>query len=756
MKMRAFTFTLLYCLYLFGVSLGQENPPVQSAIPLDSAFLKTYGETRGFLLGRPVSARITPDGKHVLFLRSGAKSPKRALYQFDLESGQTKELLTAEQVLKDTEEKLTPEEKARRERMRLSAGGFAEYQLSPDGKKILLPLSGKLFLYDRESGKTQELSTGKGTLIDPKFAPKGHKIAYVLNYDLYVYDLETNKETPVTQGGTLVKTNGLAEFVAQEEMGRFSGYWWSPDAQFLAYAQADHHGVEQWFVADSTYPERSPFPQYYPRPGKKNVQVQLGIVSVTGGETKWVEWDRNEYEYLTAVRWDKNGPLTIVLQARNHQKHTLYLIDPQTARRTPLLKETCPPNAFLEVAQDTPIWFSDRQSFFWKQRTPEGIFLTVAQVTPEGAKISATFKELFVKEILASEPQSGQIVISGTSTKEIDTTRNLIAQLKYDAATGFRIEKIWGEETAGQYSASVSIPHDTIVLNTTTPTLLPTNTVFKKGQKIADLPSVAEEPHFHPNVSFLTLEIEKQKFFASVVRPRTFDAKKKYPAIVDVYGGPHHLHVVKAKRNWLIPQWLADQGFIVVAIENRGTPGRDSLWEWAIYQKFADVTLDDQVAGLKALGEKFPELDLSRVGITGWSFGGYMSALAVLKRPDVFHAAVAGAPVTDWEDYDTHYTERYMGLLPESKKAYEKASLLPLAKDLRRPLLLVHGTADDNVYFRHTLRLADALFRSGRDFDMLPLAGLTHMVPDPVVTEKLWTKIHRYFDKNLVAVPPSK
>ena len=220
--------------------------------------------------------------------------------------------------------------------------------------------------------------------------------------------------------------------------------------------------------------------------------------------------------------------------------------------------------------------------------------------------------------------------------------------------------------------------------------------------------------------------------------------------LVDVYGGPKHLRVVQAMRNWLIPQWLADQGFVVVAIDNRGTPGRGSEWEKAIYQKFGTVPLEDQVKGIHALCDKFPELDRDRVGIVGWSFGGYMAANGVLRRPDVFKAAVAGAPVTDWEDYDTHYTERYMGLLPESRAAYDEASLIPLAKDLKRPLLLVSGTADDNVYFRHTLKLVDALFRAGRDFEVLPLPGITHMYAgDPLVTERLWAKAVTFFKAHL-------
>lgn len=262
----------------------------------------------------------------------------------------------------------------------------------------------------------------------------------------------------------------------------------------------------------------------------------------------------------------------------------------------------------------------------------------------------------------------------------------------------------------------------------------------------SSLPSVALELPFKPNV-----KIEKvDDFYTAIVRPRDFDPKKKYPVIVDVYGGPHHIHVVQAMRNWLVPQWLADKGFIVVAIDNRGTPGRGREWERAIYQNFGTVPIDDQAKALAALGKKFPELDLERVGIVGWSFGGYNAANAVLRRPDVFKAAVAGAPVTDWADYDTHYTERYLGLLPESKPAYDEASLIPLAKNLSRPLLLVHGTADDNVYYRHSLKLSDALFRAGKEFESLPLPGVTHMYSaDPVVMEKLWLRTVTFFRKHL-------
>jgi len=278
---------------------------------------------------------------------------------------------------------------------------------------------------------------------------------------------------------------------------------------------------------------------------------------------------------------------------------------------------------------------------------------------------------------------------------------------------------------------------------------MPKSTVHRAdGKLIGELPSVAEEPKKAPLVELTT--VGENKFHSAVVWPRNFDEVKRYPVLVDVYGGPHHQHVSAAMNRWLLDQWYADQGFIVVSIDGRGTPGRGSDWESAIYERFASVPLRDQVEGLKALAVKYPAMDLSRVGIDSWSFGGYMAALAVLRRPDIFHVGIAGAPVCDWLDYDTHYTERYLGVpIGPDDEIYKANSLLSFAGNLKRPLLLMHGTADDNVYFRHSLRLADGLFRNGKEFDILPLSGLTHMVPDPVVMENLHGRIARFLQKHL-------
>ena len=711
--------------------------------PLDASFLRQYSETRGFMLGRPVNPKPTPDGKHVLFLRSPAKSPKRSLFEFDVATGKTRELLTADALLKGAEEKLTPEEKARRERMRVSAGGFADFHFDESGQFLLLPLSGKLFIHDRTKATTRELKTPAGTIIDPKWSRDGKFIAYVRDHDVYVYELSTDKESAVTKGGTAVKTHGLAEFVAQEEMGRFSGYWWSPDSKFIAFEEADHDGVETWYVADPTKPDQKPLQQFYPRPGKKNVSVRLGIVPIAGGNPVWVDWDRKTFEYLASVRWDKHGPLTIQVQDRRQQVIVLLRVDPATGKTTKLLDERDP--AFTNLHQDMPRWLPGGAHFVWLSEFGKGPGLELRRADGSLADMVIPYDEGVRSVVHVDVARRETIYVASTDTTETHVYGRYF-QMEPLQRRPFTDKATRLGEGSGNESIVFSENKDVFVLTQTSLTSMPRSFVHTRDKRIGELPSVAEDPGFVPKVS-----IEQVGgFYTAIIRPRDFDPAKKYPVVVDVYGGPHHLHVAKQLRSWVAAQWQADQGCILVASENRGTPGRGRDWERAIHGKFGAVPIEDQVKALRLLGAKHKELDLDRVGVMGWSFGGYMSALSVLKRPDVFKAAVAGAPVTDWEDYDTHYTERYLGLLPEDQQAYKDSSLLPLAAKLERPLLLVHGTADDNVYYRHTLRLSDALLRAGREFEVMALPGVTHMVSaDPTVYERFMTRAAAFFEKHL-------
>jgi dipeptidyl-peptidase-4 len=277
--------------------------------------------------------------------------------------------------------------------------------------------------------------------------------------------------------------------------------------------------------------------------------------------------------------------------------------------------------------------------------------------------------------------------------------------------------------------------------------------VSRAGRPLAEIRSVTEEPSLRMHLEFTT--VGSRGYHAGLVRPDDFVPGRSYPVIVSVYGGPHAQQVTQAGRNYLLEQWLADHGFVVVAIDGRGTPARGRAWERALKDNLIEVPLADQVEALQALGASHPELDLTRVGIYGWSFGGYFSAMATMRRPDVFKAGVAGAPVTDWRDYDTHYTERYMDLPDSNAEGYRAASALTYADRLERPLLLVHGTADDNVFFLNSMKLCDALFRAGKPFEFLPLTGFTHMVPDPLVTARLYHRIEEFLEEHVARAAPA-
>jgi dipeptidyl-peptidase-4 len=338
------------------------------------------------------------------------------------------------------------------------------------------------------------------------------------------------------------------------------------------------------------------------------------------------------------------------------------------------------------------------------------------------------------------DPKTGQIVYQAST----DPTQSHLFRLDLDKD---KPEKL--TDAPGNHTAVIAKNYSIYVHQASLSSAMPKATIHRgNGEQIGELSSVAEDPGFVPQAELVKVG-DEPGFYSSILRPHGFDSHKRYPVVLHVYGGPKHQMVLAAMNTRLLDQWLADQGFIVAALDGRGTPGRGREWERILSKHFGSIPLEDQVAGLNALGKRYPELDLDRVGVFGWSFGGYLSALAALRRPDVFKASVAGAPVVDWLDYDTHYTERYLGQPNQDAEAYREASLLTYAADLKRPLLLIHGTADDNVVFRHSLKLADALFRAGRDFEILPLPGLTHMVPDPGVMQRLHGRIAKHFKKHL-------
>jgi dipeptidyl-peptidase-4 len=712
----------------------------------EDKFLRDLAVTRGFMLGRPTHAQPTPDGTAVLFLRSQPREPNNALYSFDVATGQTRSLLTPADLLKGAEESLSAAEKAQRERQRIATRGFTHFTLSDDGKLILVGLSGRLYVVRRADNHVTELKTGAQPAMNATFSPDATKVAYVHERDLYVYDLKSRRETRLTRSNDPAISNGVAEFVAQEEMDRVQGFWWAPDGRSLAYEQVDNHGVEQLSIPDVAHPETKPEMTYYPRAGHTNAKVKLGLISVGGGATTWVKWDVQKLPYLVRVVWRDHAPLTLLVEARDQQDAQLLASDGR-GRAHLLVAEH--DDVWLTLEPSVPRWLPDGSAFLWSAVHDDWLTLELRGKDGKLIRTLSTAKENYAGLEHVDAAHRLAWFVGAPTAPELQVYR-----VSLDGGAPMPVTR--GE---GLHDASFSRHGDRAWVETVrTPTTMPRQLVHVSGEagggdRVAgELPSVAVKPPFMSKEE--RLQVGALRYWAAIVRPRHFDAKRKYPVIVDVYAGPGYQTVLAAPA--LMRQWMADHGVIVVSFDGRGTPGRGRAWERYIAGDFSR-TIDDQAAALQALGKKYPELDLSRVGITGWSFGGYESALAVLKRGDVFQVAAAGAPVVDWRDYDTYYTERYMGLPGPNKTGYDDASLLSYAPKLQRPLLVIHGTSDDNVYFFHSLKLTQALFLAGKSahLDFLPLAGFTHMVPDPNVKEQLYTRIMGFLLKVLEPGKPA-
>jgi dipeptidyl-peptidase-4 len=716
--------------------LGLQPSPYDPAAQLDAAAdtqrLRAMAETRNFHLGTPQHATPTPDGKAVLFLRSAAREPRQSLYELEVATGRTRELLTPEQVAKGPET-LTPEERVRRERMRVRTTGFTSFELSDDGARVVLGLSGKLYVYDRAAAQARELKTPPGA-IDAHLSPDGARVAYVRDDDVRIVPVSGGAESSITRGGSDRVTHGLAEFVASEELDRHRGFWWSPDGARILYEEADTTKVDVLTIADAVHPEAAPQRIAYPRPGRPNADVRFGLVSAGGSRTTWIEWDRARFPYVAQASWPKGGPPLLTVLDRLQHTEQLLSVDAATGKTTLLVEER--DAAWVNVDPSVPRWLPDGRGFLWSTERSGEWQLELRDAS--GKLVRELLPRSFGYDALADVDDKKRVAVVDASP---DPTQLHAWVVPLDGAGAPKPFGRDGELASAHFAES----HDVFVSHESTIAAMPRVVVRSvDGSVERVVPSVAEEPAGMPVVEMT--EAGPDAMHVAIVRPRGFHPGRKYPVIDAAYGGPHVDIVQQSALGYVRAQWMADAtGAIVVAIDARGTPGRGREWERALYKKLGSVPLDGHVAAIAALGAKYPEMDVSRVGVYGWSFGGYFAALAVLSRPDVYAVGVAGAPPADWRDYDTAYTERYLGLPEEDPGAYDAASLLtyarkpPAAGAPARPLLVVHGTADDNVWFVNGLKLADALEQGRRPFELMPLAGTTHMLLDADQGVAVWT-----------------
>lgn len=739
--------------------------PTATKPTIDTTFLAQYAQTYRFYLGRPSSFAHLPDGT-LLFQRSGPRSFVRDIYALKTD-GTESVFLTAKKVLDGADETLSAAEKARRERTRTAARGITSFNVSDDGKTVIVPLSGKLYLVDVATQKVTERGTMPGYPLDPQLSPDGATLACVRNGHLHLIDVASGTERRLTpeavanakdgqaKPGALAITWGDAEFVAQEEMGRMHGYWWAPDSSGLLVQHTDATAVETLHIVDPMRPEGVPASFRYPRAGTPNAIVKLAYFKRDGGAPRWITWDHKRWEYLANVVWSKANAAapTIVVQDRAQKEVAVLAADIGTGETKPLHVEK--DEAWVNLDLTVPRWLDKDQGggFLWISEA-EGWPQLQHRDATGGLVRTLTPARMSVGGVEQVEQRGDDTIVWLTLSTDAAPASTHVAEV--DLKTAKLVIKT---DDNGRFGVHVAKTGAHVVTAHKADGDLAWTSVSAKGAG-QPVSSKAEAPPFKANVEWTTIAPTKpggdDLLHAAIIRPRSFDEKQKYPVLVHVYGGPHAQVVTHARGGYLLDQWFADLGYIVVRIDGRGTPARGRQWERTISDDFISAPLNDQVRGLQALGAATPAMDMSRVGIFGWSFGGYFSAMAVMQRPDVFHAGLAGAPVCSWEDYDTHYTERYIGVpkLGESNPAYKRSDVLTYADKLERPLLIMHGTADDNVYFTHAVKLSDALFRAGKDHEFLPLSGFTHMVPDPNVTTRLYTRFATFFNTNVMARKP--
>ncbi len=695
----------------------------------------------------PTELKVSPDAERVTFLK-GKQSDyeKLDLWEYHIASNETRMLFDSDE-LQSGEVELSDEEKARRERMRLKGTGIVSYEWSADGKALLFPLGGDVYYHKLgEKGAKQLLDT-EAFETDIKLSPNGNYISFIREQNLYIKHIESGKETPITsEGGGNIKF-GMAEFVAQEEMSRMTGYWWSPDESFIAFTKVDESPVEVITRSEIYADDIKMIEQKYPKAGKPNVKVELAIHEIQTGTRQWVDLGENEDIYFARGKWMPDSiTFTYQWQSRDQQQLELRAYNVASNKQHVLLTEQS--DTWVNLHDDLTFLKSADQ-FIWASERDGFKHLYLFDNNGEQVR-QLTQGEWVVDKLEEIDEDKGLVFFTGRKDTPIESHLYVVP------LSGGKVNRISTQD--GFHEVAFSRDASIYVDSFSTINRPPQVSLHQADGKLITWLEENKLDSKHPLTPYMN-DWTKPEFGTlqttdnATLHYRIFkpdNLKKKHPAIVFLYGGPH-AQVVQNKwygNRGLLMQYWVDQGYVVFTVDNRGSNYRGKAFEDPIYKKMGSVEVDDQVAGVEFL-RTLPFVDADRIGVHGHSYGGYMTLMTMFKAPDYFKAGVSGAPVTDWRLYDTHYTERYMGNPKKDDKAYTDASVFPYAKNLKGPLLIYHGMADDNVLFTHSTRLYKHLQDLAIPFEVMDYPGKKHSIKGKETGIHLYKTITNFFNRNL-------
>jgi len=686
------------------------------------------------------SFQWSPDGRFLTSLDSADGSLVRQLWIEPIDGSAPRRVMFEPPEGGATEDNLSPEEKLQRERKRQLALGVTDYAWAAEADRLLVPLRGDLWVQDGlDATPRKVVDTENSPALDPVLTRDGKHLAWVQDAEVYTVEVDGGTPKQLTSGARSTgKTHGLAEYIAQEEMDRHRGFWWSHDGERIAYTEVDETHIPTYRIQHQGRPDPASHEDHgYPFAGQPNAKVRLGVVPRRGGATVWMELalegePPTDDLYLARVDWLPDGGLVAQIENREQTRLDLVRFDPRTGART------------LLVSERSDVWINLHGAFRALEGAEgaapgelAGAFLWASEKTGfrhlylhdrQGKELRAlTSGEWMVDGVAGVDEAGGHVYF--TATKDGPTEQHLYRV----PLAGGEIVRLTPEP--GMHGIAMSRDCSTFVDTWSDLSSPPRLTLrnASNGSIVRELPVTPD-----PRVAALALRPPRLVTLASrdgvelhgaIYEPKPgTGGGPPWPAIVSVYGGPHAQRVT---HGWSMTvdmraQYLASLGFLVFKLDNRGSARRGLAFEGAIKHDMGNLEVQDQVDGVRWLATQ-GLADPARVGIYGWSYGGYMAAMALARAPETFRAAVAGAPVTSWDGYDTHYTERYMGTPASNPEGYASSSVLAHVPNIRGSLMIVHGLIDENVHFRHAARLIDALVKARKPHDLMLFPDERHM-----------------------------